>query len=154
MTLESDIPGVGNLRLEHALFDVNGTLTDRGALLDGVSERLARLGGVLHVLLASADTFGTLEAVARGLGVEAVRAGDGRQKLDLVRRLGPDLTVVIGNGSNDAPALEAAGLGIAVVGPEGASTLAVRAADVVCASVTDALDLLLDERALRATLRR
>jgi soluble P-type ATPase len=49
--------------------------------------------------------------------------------------------------------LEAAALGIAVVGPEGASGAAVRSADVLCRSVLEALDLLLDTRALGATLR-
>ena len=39
------------------------------------------------------------------------------------------------------------------LGPEGASSAALRAADVVCATATDALDLLLDPTALSATLR-
>ncbi len=68
--------------------------------------------------------------------------------------LGPERCVAIGNGANDAAMLEAAALGIAVVGPEGAAASAVGNADVVCTSITDALDLLLDERALIATLRR
>jgi soluble P-type ATPase len=50
--------------------------------------------------------------------------------------------------------LAAAALGIAVLGPEGASSTALRAADVVCPSILHALDLLLDDRALAATLRR
>jgi soluble P-type ATPase len=49
--------------------------------------------------------------------------------------------------------LRAATLGIAVIGPEGAAGPTLVAADVVCRSVLDALDLLLDERALAATLR-
>ena len=49
--------------------------------------------------------------------------------------------------------VELAALGIAVIGPEGAAGAAVRVADVVCGSILDALDLLLDETALRATLR-
>ena len=61
--------------------------------------------------------------------------------------------VVIGNGANDALVLEAAALGIVVLGPEGASSRALRAADIVCSAVTDALDLLLDPTALAATLR-
>jgi len=153
MTLALDIPGVGDLRLEHLLLDVNGTLTCHGTLIEGVAERLSRARGVLRVALVSADTFGTLGDLGRELGVETVTVAGGEAKLDLVERRGAGRTVVIGNGANDAAALEAARLGIAVVGPEGASTLAVRAADVVCGSITDALDLLLDERALRATLR-
>jgi P-type E1-E2 ATPase len=154
MTLAFDIPGVGGLRFEHLLLDVNGTLTDRGALLEGVGERLVRLAATLRPVLVSADTFGTVGRLAQELGVDAVTVAGGREKLDLVVRLGPERTIVIGNGANDAPALEAARLGIAVIGPEGAAALALRAADVVCSSVTEALDLLLEERALRATLRR
>lgn len=40
-----------------------------------------------------------------------------------------------------------------IVGPEGASPLALAAADVVSCSVVEALDLLLDPRRLLATLR-
>jgi soluble P-type ATPase len=49
--------------------------------------------------------------------------------------------------------LELARLGIAVVGREGASATTVRAADVVCGSIVDALDLLLSQDALASTLR-
>ena len=60
---------------------------------------------------------------------------------------------MIGNGANDALVLEAAAVSFAVLGPEGASAAALRSADIVCASATDALDLLLDPQALSATLR-
>jgi len=132
---------------------VNGTLGDRGVLLDGVAERLDRLQGALDARLVSGDTFGTLDAIAAQLGLPAFRAQDGGAKLELVEELGSERCVVVGNGTNDALALEAAALGIAVVGPEGASGVAVRAADVVCRSVLEALDLLLEPRALVATLR-
>jgi soluble P-type ATPase len=49
--------------------------------------------------------------------------------------------------------LHASRLGIAILGPEGASGLTLGVADVVCRSITDALDLLLDRRALIATIR-
>ncbi|MFI6743040.1 hypothetical protein ACIBI9_59975 [Nonomuraea sp. NPDC050451] len=60
---------------------------------------------------------------------------------------------VVGNGVNDRQALAAAVLGVAVLGPEGASSRALLVADVVCATIIDALDLLLGPRALTATLR-
>ncbi len=135
------------------MLDVNGTLTDRGALLSGVQDRVAKLRLSLAVHLVSADTFGTLEQVAEMLEGIAVRAGSGEDKLRELRRLGSQQSAVIGNGANDALVLEAAALGIAVIGPEGASSAALRSADVVCGSILDALDLLLEPRALAATLR-
>jgi len=50
--------------------------------------------------------------------------------------------------------LQAAGLSIAILGPEGLAFDALKNADVVVASILDALDLLLRPDRLRATLRR
>ena len=153
MSLRIEIPGRPPLRLEHLVLDVNGTLTDRGALVDGLSERLARVGEALRVHLLSADTLGTLAEVAARLDAAPTRIVSGDDKRRTIEELGADRCAAVGNGANDAAMLEAAELGIAVIGPEGAAGSAVRAADVVCTSILDALDLLLDERALRATLR-
>jgi P-type E1-E2 ATPase len=153
MTVTVQVPGREALSLAHLVLDVNGTLTDRGTLVEGVPERLVRVAGRLHVHLLSADTFGTLAAVASELGASAETIATGDDKAAFVRSLGAESCATIGNGANDAAMLEAAALGIAVVGPEGAAGAAVRAADVVCGSILDALDLLLDERALIATLR-
>jgi soluble P-type ATPase len=71
----------------------------------------------------------------------------------VVEELGPPACAAVGNGLNDVPMLEAAALAIAVTGPEGASAPALAAADIVCRSIVEALDLLLDERALVATMR-
>ncbi len=153
MTVRVPIPGRHELRLEHLMLDVNGTLTNRGVLIDGVEERLDRLRGTLDIRLVSADTFGTLDALAVRLGGGAVRAGTADDKLSTLDVLGRETCAVIGNGANDVLALEAAAIGFAVLGPEGASAAALRVADVVCASAAAALDLLLDPKALAATLR-
>ncbi|HXF97501.1 MAG TPA: HAD family hydrolase [Gaiellaceae bacterium] len=153
MTIRVELPGAGALALEHLVLDLNGTLTDRGRLLDGVAARLAELARRLDVHLLSSDTFGTLGAVADALGVEATAAATGADKVRVLERLGAERCAAIGNGANDAGMLAAAALGIAVVGPEGAAGSALRAADVVCRSILEALDLLRDERALVATLR-
>jgi soluble P-type ATPase len=73
MTLSVDIPGSVELKLETVVLDINGTLTDRGALLPGVAQRLLALKERLRVILASADTFGTLDDLADKLGIETVR---------------------------------------------------------------------------------
>ena len=153
MTVSVPIPGRGELRLEHLLLDVNGTLTSRGTLIDGVEPRIDSLREALDIQLVSADTFGTLDAIAQRLGVAGMRAATGEDKLRVLNGWGHERSAVIGNGANDVLVLEAAAVGFAVVGPEGASAAALRAADVVCASAADALDLLLDPKALSATLR-
>ena len=154
MTLAIEIPGGADVRLDHLMLDVNGTLTNRGAPLGGVSARVERLAPMLRVHLVSADTFGTLESTAEPLQASSVKAASGEDKLRKLDELGRDRCAVIGNGANDVLVLEAAVLGIAVIGPERASSTALRAADVVCVSIVDALDLLLEPRALSATLRR
>ena len=148
-----DVPGRPPIELDHALFDLNGTLTDRGALIDGVPELMRDLAARLRVHLLSADTFGTAGEIARKLGLDLQLVGAGAEKRHYLEELGPQRCAAVGNGSNDAPMLEAAALGIAVIGPEAASAAALRAADVVARSIHEALGVLLDPRLLTATLR-
>ena len=74
------------------------------------------------------------------------------QKLERLRQSGELRTVVIGNGADDASFLEKAGLGICVVGKEGAFGDALRNADLVFTSILDALDFLLKPLRQKATL--
>jgi soluble P-type ATPase len=153
MTRVFQIPGEEPFEIEHLLLDINGTLTDRGSLLPGVGKRIGRLRRVFEVHLLSADTFGTLDQLARGLRVEGRRIATGSEKRELVRELGAEHCAAIGNGRNDAEMLSEVRLGIAVLGPEGLHRAAASVADVICPSIQAALDLLLDPKALAATLR-
>lgn len=153
MTLSFSIPGLPELRLEYLLLDVNGTLTNRGALLPDVAARLARLREELEIQLVSADTFGTLDSVSELLQVRHTRAASGADKLRLLDELGRERCAVIGNGANDVLVLEAAALGIVVLGPEGASAAALCFAALVSTTIVGALELLLEPQALSATLR-
>ena len=126
-----DIPGRAPLALEHLLLDQNGTLTNRGMLIDGVAPRLHRVREKLHVHVLTADTFGTLDELVRALGVEGHRIST--EKRDFVNALGAQRCVAMGNGTNDAVMLTAAALGIAVIGREGTSAAAIAAADIVSA---------------------
>lgn len=150
------IPDRATLRLQYLVLDVNGTLTADGALMPGVAERIACLRERVTVQLLTADTLGRLATIEPLLQVAGTRlaAGNGAdQKRRHVERLGGSRVAAIGNGVNDAGMLEVAALGIAVIGPEGAATAAVLASDIVAASITDALDLLLIPSRLVATLR-
>ena len=153
MTLIRQIPGVGTFEFEHVLLDLNGTTTRWGEVDDGVRERLGALAAHLVVHLLSADTYGTLSRTAASLGVSPRIVANGEDKRAAVVELGADSCIAIGNGTNDAAMLDAARVGIAVFGGEGVSGAAARSADVLCGSTAEALDILLKEYGLAATLR-
>lgn len=155
--LTVDIPGLGPRRWEHLVLDLNGTLTAGGALIPGVAERLSRLADRMTLHLVTADTRGTADALAARLHARVLRIGEGsetEQKRGAVEKLGAERVVAIGNGRNDEGMLSAAGLGLAIVGPEGAAGPTLLAADAIFCDVCDALDMLLDTPRLIATLRK
>ena len=142
------------LRIEHVVFDFNGTLAVEGQLVRGVAARLKGLAAQADVVVMTADTFGTARrALARlPVAVHIVRGGTEKQRF--VESLGSRTVAAVGNGANDVPMLRAAGLGIAVLGDEGTSSEAVRVATVVARDINVAIDLLLKPQRLVATLRR
>lgn len=154
--LSMEIPGFGELNLEHLVLDYNGTLAVDGKLVEGVKEALNRLAGELSVHVITADTFGIAAKGLEGVNAQLDVLPPGKQdiaKRDFVEGLGCDQTVSIGNGRNDALMLSASKLGIAVILAEGASTLSVTAADIVCTDIVHALELLMNPLRLTATLR-
>jgi len=108
---------------------------------------IAALHGLgLEVAMISGDDRRTAEAVARALGIDHVTAeATPEDKVDAIRRLQADgaRVVFVGDGINDAPALAAADVGLAL----GTGTdVAMEGADVVLAagdlrSVADAVAL-------------
>lgn len=150
-----NIPGKHTLEIAHVVFDVNGTLALDGALLPGVKERIDALREQVQVHMLTADTHGQQAAIDAELGFSATIIGRGAvEKAAYVLSLGGEGVVAVGNGVIDVSMMQASGLSIAVLGPEGLAVTALKSADVVVASITDALDLLLKPDRLRATLRR
>jgi soluble P-type ATPase len=139
------------------VLDYNGTLATDGALLPGVAARLTALAGHLQVHVITADTFGMARAALQGLPCGLLILPPGGQdaaKRAYVEQLGAASVAAVGNGRNDRLMLQAAGLGIVVLGDEGAAAETVASADVVTRDILSALDLLLNPLRLAATLRR
>jgi Cd2+/Zn2+-exporting ATPase len=90
-----------------------------------------RRAGVRRIIMLTGDNEGTARAVARELGVDEHRSGLlPSEKAELVRRLvsSRERVAVVGDGVNDAPALAAATVGVAM-GAAG-SDVALETADV------------------------
>lgn len=156
MALRVEIPGRNPVRIEHVVFDFNGTLACRGELFPGVRERLEALGRRCQVHVVTADTFGTAAAQLRGLPLALqVLEGDegGGAKRRLLAGLGADRCAAVGNGRNDQAMLEAAELAVAVMGPEGLYPPLLQVVDLVVANPVDAVDLFLEPRGFVASLR-
>ena len=102
--------------------------------------RALRRAGIGKVVMLSGDRQDVAEMVAGALGVDSVLAERSPQdKVDAVRAERADqVTVMVGDGINDAPALAAADVGVAM-GARGAGA-ASEAADVVL--LVDRLDRL------------
>ena len=154
--LAIDIPGFGDLRLEHLVLDFNGTLAVDGKLLRGVAPVLRELSAALQIHVITADTFGRAAEELASLPLQLLVIGNANQagaKLAFVRRLDASSVAAIGNGRNDWKMLEAVALGIAVVQREGTSQMVLRHADVVVLGILDALELVQHPLRLTATLR-
>lgn len=154
---EVKVPGFGDLKINFVVFDLNGTLTTDGQ----VSDEVAFLAGMLKEMygfkyfIVTAATRGIPEDVARKIGAEirVVEGNENEEKKRFVEELGREYVCAIGNGANDISMLDAAALGICVIGSEGASPQALLHSDIVVKSIEDALKLFLHPKRLVATLR-
>lgn len=154
--IEISIPPSEKIVLKYLCLDLNGTLSFDGRLIDGVPERLDKLKDLLDIRVITADTFGNAANLLRDLPLSTAiigRENQGEEKRQLIRKLGAENVVSLGNGHNDRFMLKESALSIAVIGREGAATSAWRAARITVPSILDGLDLLLYPDRLRATLR-
>jgi P-type E1-E2 ATPase len=153
LSIKIDIPQRGTIELQHAVFDVNGTLAVDGIAITGVAERLKTLSSQIAIHLLTSDTHGKITELEKSLGFSAHVVNRGEEKLRYVQNLGPDSVIAFGNGVNDSGMLRLATIGIAVLTPEGIATKAWQTSDIIVYGPTNALDLLLKPKRLVATLR-
>ena len=154
--IEIQIPGFGDLGLEHIVLDYNGTLALDGKLLAGVENRLVKLAPIFQVHILTADTFGKatpqLKNISHKLHILR-KNNEALQKEDFVKLLGYEKVVAFGNGNNDRNMIKTAALGIAVIGTEGCAIAAIQAADIAVTNINHGLELLLNPLRCKATLR-
>ena len=150
------IPGREPLVLQHLICDYNGTLALDGKLLSELPKVMEKLSKELKIHVVTADTFGLATKELQDLPIKLEILPPGKQdeaKLAFIRELNAESCFCVGNGRNDKLMLAGAAVGVCLIQREGGSVATLAAADIICASIIDALELLLNPKRLIATLR-
>lgn len=150
-----DIPGQGQLEIKTIILDLNGTLSVAGSVPDGVKERLDQLKAKgFKVLFFTGNTRNDADDLATSLGIDWKLAKDADGKRDLALGLEPETCASIGNGLIDLELMKTVKLRIVTLQAEGVHIQTMLSSDIVVPNINDALDLLIDEQRLIATLRK
>ena len=148
-------PGQKPLEIEFILIDFEGTLARDRRVHPKAKDKINLLAKRAKIYIFSKGEKEKIMDLLRKAKAEIVFLKEGetsQAKLDLLRQLGPLKAAAIGNGYDDAPMIEEAGLGICVIGKEGAAGRTIQKADVVVTDTLDALDFLLKPLRQTATL--
>lgn len=150
------MPG-GVLIIKYLVLDFNGTIASNGQIISEIKPLLVNLGKIINIYVLTADTFGTAERQCADLPVilHCLQSDNHTaEKGELVKSLGSDNVVAIGNGRNDLEMLRIAKIGIGVLGAEGLATQVWQNADLIVPGIVEGLELLLNPKSLIATLRQ
>lgn len=152
-----NIPGYKDLEIKNVVFDFNGTVAEDGAIPNEVREKIKMLYYEdVNIFILTADTYGTVTKECTGLPVKVEifnRENGSEDKKNIVKKLGSENTVTIGNGKIDVEMFKNSIVSIAVIGKEGCFSKAILEADIVVNNIIDAIDLVLKKDRLKATLR-
>jgi len=154
--IKLEIPGEGELVLDHLVLDVNGTLSIDGHLLPGIADLLSSLRDHLTIHLLTADTHGKQAEIDQPLGLKAIRVKSGEEKIQkaaYLKEIGPEHTAAIGQGANDAFMLAEARIGVCILSKEGTAVDTLLSADLAVPDTKSALNLFLHPARLIASLR-
>lgn len=154
-----DIPGFGRRVIHTIISDYTGTLSQRGRLAPETKARLRRLLKLVDLEIVTTDSYGTARQQMRGIAEPNLlrRKCHDIEKRDFTRRFALAHVAAFGNGNKDRLLLravkEGGGLAIAVDNGEGCAVDALMHANIFVVGAVNALDLLLNPTACKATLR-
>ncbi len=142
--------------IKHIVLDYNGTLAKDGILKEDAKRLLPLLAQQYTLHVITADTFGSVKKELKDfdLHVKVLQSDDHTlEKEAYISTLHVKECAAVGNGNNDVRMLQEAAIGICLLGNEGCSTKTLLASDIVCKSLSEALELFLYPKRLIATLR-
>ncbi|MCD6436513.1 MAG: HAD hydrolase family protein [Clostridiales bacterium] len=153
--IKIEIPKGENFEIKYLVFDYNGTVANNGRIYQKALKRLNEYTEV-EIFIITADTYGTVaeELKNSNIKVKIISKENGAvDKENFIEKLGSKNVMAFGNGSNDKLMLKEAGIGICVIGKEGASVKAIMVSDLVVNNIDDALDYIDEPKKIIAGLR-
>ena len=154
--IEIKVPGRCDYELENIVFDYNGTIAVNGKIDPLIKEKISTLSNMANVYVLTADTYGSAAKECDGLDLTLKtfpKDNAAEYKAKIVNELGKDKTICFGNGYNDIKMFEIAVLSVAVLEKEGMCSALIKESDIMVKSIEDGINLLLNPKALIATLR-
>ncbi len=148
-------PGQEPLEIDFILIGFEGTLASDRRVHPKAKDKINLLSRRSKIYILTKEEKERIEEVLRKVNAEIIYLTEGessQKKSDLVRQLGATRAVTVGNGGDDVPMMKEAAFGLCVIGKEGASSEALKNADVVFTDILDALDFLLKPLRQKATL--
>jgi len=148
-------PGQESIEIDYILIDFEGTLASDGRVHPKAKDKINLLSKRTKIYILAKGEKEKIEETLRRVKGELFflkEEDSSSKKLDLLLTLGAPRAVVIGNGLDDVPLMEKAGLSMAIIGKEGTSGKLIQTADLVFTNIVDALDFLLKPLRQKATL--
>ena len=142
------------LEIDFILLDFEGTLASDRRVHPKAKDKINLLSKRTRIYILAKEEERVMEVLKR-VKAEIIflkEEESSQEKLNLLHQLGATKTVAIGNGLDDAPMIDEAGLGICVIGREGTAGETMQKADVLFPDLLDALDFLLKPLRQKATL--
>ena len=154
-----DVPGLGSRVIHTVVSDYTGTLSRGGKFVPGVRDELLKLLRLVDIQVLTSDSYGTAAQELQGILTPHILTG-GRhdvEKEEYVERFNVKHVAAFGNGNNDRLLLKRVkdfgGLAIAVDNGEGCAIDALLNSHILIVGAVNALNLLLEPTACKATLR-
>lgn len=148
------ITNSGEFEIKTIVLDLNGTLSVKGKIPDGVKERFSKLKEMdIDVFLFTGDQRGTAEDLCRKLGIDFKKAKSVEDKERFFLEFDPETTAAIGNARIDIGKFKHAKISVATIQSEGIHTDIIQHVDIIVPSILDALDLFIDPNSLIATMK-
>lgn len=154
--MKIEIPGYKELDLKYLVLDYNGTIARDGIIPESIRKRITEASKQFQIYVVTADTHGNAARECRLLPVEVKTfpsAAAAQEKEKIVKALGAQHCICIGNGRNDMEMCRIAGLSVAVMDAEGMYAKLAGEADVCVRSMEEALEFTVSPKRIIATLR-